>query len=678
VRLRHFRATNYRSINDSGEIEVRDRTALVGRNESGKSNLLLALQATKPPGGLKPLSKVKDFPRDRRLSDFSDDLPVAETLWELDAYEQSELGRIFPRAAKVTNVAVTRMYKAGPYMVRFQDLSILAVPAAELRRDVAKVRQSLTASAQAKDPAVTMTVAQAVENLAKAVDTSNQVPTVWARQVLTAAESLRQAAKAASIEMTDLAQTHLANIERLANQITNDDDAYKAARNWVVQQLPVFIYLSDYPELDGHQSLTKLANDQAASTLDEAERNFLKLMNVAGLDPNELQELVTKDHEERQQLANRAGAVVTKKIRELWSDRQLKVRFNIDAEHFDTLISDPNAYYDVEVNFNERSRGFRWFFSFYITFAADTASGAAKQAILLLDEPGLHLHAVAQRDLLEHFKLDFADNQIIYTTHSPFMIPVDDLSAVRTVNIDTEKGTTVTNDPTGDAKTLFPLQSALGYDLTQTLFVGERTLVVEGVTDYWYLSAVSERLAETGGVALPPAVVITPAGGAKKVPYMVALLTSQRLRVLVLLDHEPTGREAATELRNTGLARPDAVLHVGEVFLAPQPSEADIEDLLDPAVYDQLVVETYATELQGNTLTLNPRIPRIVKRYEDAFRAFGHEFHKTRPARLFLRRIAEDPNKALTTASRERFERLFGLIDQRFSAQARRDQQPFR
>ncbi|MFA0026714.1 hypothetical protein AB4369_27860, partial [Vibrio sp. 10N.261.49.A5] len=89
------------------------------------------------------------------------------------------------------------------------------------------------------------------------------------------------------------------------------------------------------------------------------------------------------------------------------------MRFNIDGNFFDTYISDPTSTYDVEVNLNERSRGFKWFFSFYITFYADTHEGEADNAIILLDEPGLYLHAKSQSDLLTHLDQDFS-NQIIY------------------------------------------------------------------------------------------------------------------------------------------------------------------------------------------------------------------------------------------------------------------------
>jgi len=375
--------------------------------------------------------------------------------------------------------------------------------------------------------------------------------------------------------------------------------------------------------------------------------------------------LSKNEQETRNQLANRASAVVTTEIRRLWKDRQLKIRFNLDAQHFDTFVSDPNATFDVEVNLDERSRGFKWFFSFYITFSADTEGGAAKDAILLLDEPGLYLHARSQTDLLAHLEKDFA-NQILYTTHSPFMVPIHKLDAIRTVNITEEQGTAVTNDPTGDSRTLFPLQAALGYDLAQSLFVGPNNLVVEGVTDFWIISSISSHLADSGRKSLRPDLTLTPAGGAQKVSYMVALLTSERLNVLVLLDEEKSARGTKDELVRTKLIKERNVIFVSEAFSGKKAvSEADIEDLLDPTVYEDLVRQSYASELKGKTLTLNPQIPRIVKRMEAAFKDIGLEYHKTRAARLLLTKMATNPTSIVTKNVADQFEKMFETINER-------------
>ena len=361
----------------------------------------------------------------------------------------------------------------------------------------------------------------------------------------------------------------------------------------------------------------------------------------------------------------------------MWRDRALKVRFNPDAQHLDTFVSDPNSVYDVEVNFDERSRGFKWFFSFYIAFAADTKGGPAESAILLLDEPGLYLHATSQSDLLRHLAADFK-NQVLFTTHSPFMVPTDNLDSIRTVNIDQDAGTTVTNDPSGDPRTLFPIQAALGYNLAQTLFVGSSNLVVEGVTDYWIMSSVSEYLRSVGKAALPQDLTITPAGGAQKVTYMVALLTSERLHVMVLFDGERQARNAKDDLVKQKLIREDNVVFVTDGFDGGKPSEADIEDLLDPSTYVALVEESYKNELQGVSLALNPNIPRIVKRYEEAFKAAGLEFHKTRPARLLLSRMATDAVKVMTPDTTERFGRLYRKIAAQLKRHLAAGSGPFR
>jgi energy-coupling factor transporter ATP-binding protein EcfA2 len=681
MKLTRFRIQNYRSVNDSGWVDVTQRTALVGRNESGKTSLLLALQSLNPPNRkLTALSYVKDFPRDRPRTEFSEELPVVDTQWELSGAERKELAKLFPRAKDITEVTVARLYKAL-YTVGFTNLRELRVDREKLQASLTTIQSSIADSFLGKDPAPMEPVKTALDSLSKQLISGvEEKPTNWATSATTAISAFRQAVTTASYDLPRSATEHLANIETLAREVAGDDEAHTKARAWVVQRIPIFIYLAEYPELQGHQNIAEyLQRVRSGQPPADPDLNFSKLMKVAGLDAEELNNLLAAEHEKRQQLANRAGAVVTKKVRELWKDRQLKVRFNLDAQNFDTLVSDPESVYDVEINLNERSRGFKWFFSFYVTFAADTGGGPAADAVLLFDEPALYLHAVAQQDLLDHFKRDF-ENTIIYTTHSPFMVPVDDILSVRTVNISAEAGTTVTNDPTGDSKTLFPLQTALGYAVTQTLFIGDKNLVVEGVSDYWYLSSISEYITEQDGIALPPELVTTPAGGAQKVSYMVSLLTSHKLKVLVLLDSESRSRRTAREdLIKNKLIREEAVIFVNEALGAGSTgAEADIEDLLDPAVYSKLVQDAYKMELAGKQLQMNDSIPRVVRRFEDAFTQVGLTFNKTRPARLFLRRIAETPEQVLPLASRERFERLFKLVGERLEKLLQRQAVPFR
>lgn len=676
MRLEWFRVFNYRSINDSRKVEVSQVTALLGRNESGKSNLLRALYSLNPADGFKPLSPIKDFPRHRRLEECKDDTQVVVSRWRLDDDDKAKLVAVLPRAVGVTHIQIRRSYAEAP-IVEFEGLAVQDFDEAEIKAKIRKIVPAVKAAADRLENAEKLDLEQAADVFEQALAMLDD-RIKWAQGAVVGIKELRKALASADADLTGKQDQLLTDLEELSSSLASDKDAQARAKSWVLGNMPTFVYLDEYPELHGHQNIADYLERRKQRQLSEADRSFEKLCKVAGLDPLQLQELLGKDEQEsRNQLANRASAVITAEVRRLWKDRPLKIRFNLDAHHLDTFISDPNATYDVEVNLDERSRGFQWFFAFYITFSADTNGGRAENVILLLDEPGLYLHAKSQSDLLIHLAKDFK-NQIIYTTHSPFMVPTNALDSVRTVNIAEDEGTTVTNDPTGDARTLFPLQAALGYNLAQSLFVGPNNLVVEGVTDYWMLSSVSEYLAEMGRTALHPELTVTPAGGAQKVSYMVALLSSEELNVLVLLDQEKDARGTKEDLVKAKLIAEQNVVFISEAFGVTPPKEADTEDLLDPAVYEALVRESYAMELKGKTLTLNTRIPRIARRVEAALEDLGVEFHKTRPTRLLLKKMATDPAFVVTEEVAKRFEMLFQTVNQRLQKHLGRGGSPFR
>src|SRR5687767_14094003 len=110
MRLASFQITNFRSINDSGSIDSTQLTAILGRNDSGKSNLLRALHSLNPAEGITELSPIKDFPRHRRLEEGQADTPVIATRWALDEGEWAELAEMLPRAANVRHVTAGRGY----------------------------------------------------------------------------------------------------------------------------------------------------------------------------------------------------------------------------------------------------------------------------------------------------------------------------------------------------------------------------------------------------------------------------------------------------------------------------------------------------------------------------------------------------------------------------------------
>ena len=658
--LQSFRIQNFRSINDSGLITTEQLTAILGRNESGKSNLLLALQMLNPPEGTEEVQAIKNYPRDRRLDECSSKTPLLETYWNLTVEERTELTNLFPRAKTVTSIKISRNYGKVRYF-SFLGLTNHDFNPEDTRKTTKKLLTKIEIEFDKLDPKQEAALSTIKENVSVITPKDGMSASSWCAEVTGVLSNVRKSLVANNIETDDI-ESLVDELEEKAEAL--DDKAQKQqAINWLDSIIPVFIYVDDYPELNGHHNLNEYHSRRNQNNLTTEDKNFEKLCKVSGIDPIQLIS-ESQDSETRNQLVNRASAVMTKEIRRLWQDRQLKVRFNVDSQFFDTYVSDPNSTYDVEVNLNERSRGFKWFFSFYTTFFADTNNGEAENAIILLDEPGLYLHAKSQSDLLKHLDEDF-DNQIIYTTHSPFLVPTKKVTLVKTVSIDESKGTTVTNDPTGDSTTLFPLQAALGYDIAQSLFIGSNNLIVEGVTDFWYLNSISDYLKSINRTGLDEKIIITPAGGAQKVSYMVSLLSSQNLNVVVLLDEERESKATRDELVGNKVIHKNNIMFVSEC-LDTEVDEADIEDLLDRDVFLGLVKSTYSEDLK-----FNENIPRVAKQAEQAFRSKKKSFVKAKPAREFIKLLGDSPEKVMTDSSLDLFENLFKLINVRIKRSPR-------
>jgi predicted ATP-dependent endonuclease of OLD family len=293
--------------------------------------------------------------------------------------------------------------------------------------------------------------------------------------------------------------------------------------------------------------------------------------------------------------------------------------------------------------------------------------------ILLLDEPGLVLHASAQADLLRYIELELKPHhQVIYTTHSPFMVDANHFDRVRIVRDrsmeeddrlpDNERGTKVFTDILeADPDSLFPLQGALGYDIAQTLFIGPNSLIVEGVSGLFYLTTISELLAAD---ALTDSWTITPVGGSDKVPTFISLMGSQKnLKVATLIDLQKKDQQSIENLYKKKLLDKKNVL----TFAAfTRTSEADIEDMFDRQFYLDLVNAEYASVL-SKPIALSDlgKHPRIVVNIEEHIKANPLKsggFNHYRPARHFTENIALLGAK-LETGTLNRFRTAFKVLN---------------
>ena len=650
MKLKEYKVCEFRSVWASGPIDVDDKvTCLVGKNEAGKTALLTALYRTNPIiSDDNEFDETYDYPK-REVEDYRFDLErekreeavVVECLYELEDDDLEQVSSIFGSSA-LTDKTFTRKTYYGKENSEFW----LAVDETAARKHLANNDEF---------------PAPLKQGLGEAAD--------WPAF----AEALNEA------EATEAVTTLLA----LVSKVSENGLEHYIFYTLIWPRAPKFLYFDEYYQMQGCANLNALIQREEAGDLDGSDYPLLGLINLARLDHRQL--VGTKNTAELKNKLEGAGNYLTRRIMKYWSqNKHIKMEFDVrdakpeDPDGMQAGINVWGEVYDTvhwaHTPLGSRSRGFVWFFSFLAWY--EDIKHKDQNVILLLDEPGLSLHGRAQADLLTYFDEELAPHQLIYSTHSPFMIDPQRYERVRIVQdlgidakdpLPKEKdGTKVIAqifDATNDS--LFPLQGALGYDISQSLFVGPNSLVVEGPADMLFLRTVSAELERDGRTGLSEKWVITPVGGAGKVPTFVALLAPQKgMNVATLLDIQQKDRQAIEDIYKKKLLKKKQVLTYAD-FL--DQDEADVEDLFDRSFYVGIVNDEFSKQLESpiELAALNDKEPRALRAIESYLEdnplksgSFGHY----RPARYFTENIG-DLWPQVSDQTKDRFVAIFEAVN---------------
>jgi len=625
VKLTGVRIRRFRNIIDSTPITVEpDVTCLVGKNESGKTAILEALYRLKPiyPANFRD---IDDYPRwllaeHRRSGDIEKTSPV-EATFELDAPDVQAIVAIGGEGIvqEGQNVIVAKDY-ANQVHVHIPEINERATVSRLL--DAAQLPEGLRSTIG--EPAT-------VDELAARLgDIEHAVPKI---------DSPTQKA---------VAQLEEAIRSQFPEGVT------KTIESLVVQRMPSFLYFSEYSQLQGKVDLEHLFEE--GSHLDPSQLTARSLLRLAHADN---QSLLALDYEERRSELEAAANRLTHEVARFWTQSN-DLRVDIDVEMAAKGDTQVAKYLQIRVEdlrngfsnrFDQRSSGFRWFFSFLAAF--HEFEKQKERVVILLDEPALELHARAQRDFLRFINERLSPkHQVFYTTHSPFMVEAEHLDRVRLVE---DKGRGVgavvsTDVLSAEPDSFFPLQAALGYDIAQSLFGRPDNLLVQATSDYTYLTVISDHLKQFGREHLNDRWRVLPAGGAANLPAAVALIGRQ-MGVTVLVESR-NGNEKLVELAKAGFLKPKRLVAVAEVTGS---SRADLEDLFEVDDYLALYNQAYGKAVRAADL---PNGERIVERLREK----EGDFDLGRPADALLR-LRDKLLPPLRPATRARFEELFRRIN---------------
>ena len=302
---------------------------------------------------------------------------------------------------------------------------------------------------------------------------------------------------------------------------------------------------------------------------------------------------------------------------------------------------------------SQRSMGLKWYLNFYIALKGeDLASGD----VILVDEPGMYLHPKAQQEMRGILNEEGKKNQIIYTTHSPYLIDSENIVQIRLVEKIEVNGEDGFNEiskikekihRSDNIDTLKPITDAIGYSLGSELnFTHKKILICEGVSDYYYVKALENIFEKSFNCG------ITHANDCGNIGKVLSLFLGLGISdIYALFDSDVSGIRERNKLINSGALDENDAITVGE----PKNEGKAIEDIFDREWFMRNMLEYGDEELSNAETTISKEITK---------KASGLKY-------LFAKKIFEmtengtfDVDKALSEDAKKLFDKLSeALID---------------
>jgi energy-coupling factor transporter ATP-binding protein EcfA2 len=638
LRLTEARVTNFACFRDSGDVPIENVTVLLAENENGKTTFLRALDW---------FSSDEPFDEDDRW-DRADPDAVLDVVSLTFSLTQPARVALQKEGMKPSDTVRITKNTDGQYRVENATSSALLEPSAgeplfERRRrelegfirehgSLAPSQQGTLDELQALDPGSGLLPSFAINVRSNVIPHLPPDVQGQANQLL---EELEQAAQ-------NGASTQLSR-------------AYEVLE----PHLPRLIYFDDTVDfIEDSVTYAEVAGDP------QRHRTMINLASVAGID---LEGLAQQEPHDRQRQSRHVSETLSAKTSKYWQGDP--ITFHVQLDESRLIVSLEHKGRDQKPS--RRSRGLKWQLGFYVNFSAETGGDLAG-AILLLDEPGLHLHIKQQPKLLALFD-DIArgGNQIVYSTHLSHMLQADKPHRFRPLVVDDKDAGTTKVVPNINSigsrdDVMKPVREVLGLGIADAIAFGTTTVIGEGLSERYLLLSMSSFCRDARLTALDEKTTVLPAGGSgKKMLPLAALAASEKTKAVVLVDDDKAGR--ATEKAIVKIL-PGAlqVVRTHEI----ENGGLEIEDLFDRMYYVELVNDAHRDVANYSLLEESDldNDKSICDAVDAAFKARNlGEFQKLRPAIELQRRLelGERPDERSLDAFSELFSRLNGALKPR-------------
>ncbi|MGB5438031.1 MAG: hypothetical protein WBN90_00055 [Gammaproteobacteria bacterium] len=389
-------------------------------------------------------------------------------------------------------------------------------------------------------------------------------------------------------------------------------DKDKAVK-WITQHLPKCVYMDDYTVFAGHADLAALAKklQKGHAALDEDEKTILVTLELAGI---KVEELVGKEGTDEGRTlrgfdTNASSAYLTRRFKHHWKQKTVKFNIRVDGPTLDIHVEDEGL--DAYVPLKRRSRGFQWFVSFIWRFT-HASEGEFADCILLLDEPGIHLHHAGHRDLLDFFDELSKTNTVIYTTHLSTLLDTAYPERIRIIEVHDHHSLVQNSMISTQKEPMMVIESALGIGGGMSgLLQSRQILIVGSGVDAVILHKLSGIIEHFGENGLADRIFLLPASGVPQTPMYAGFMVGNEWDAGVLLDSDIEGQEAKHKMKAMyldGLAKDRQkkfrIFMLGDAAGIKQ-NESAIEDLFPEEFYVQCVCDAYAIKMKPDELPID-------------------------------------------------------------------------
>jgi predicted ATP-dependent endonuclease of OLD family len=676
MRLRKFRVRAYRCIHDSGEITVGDLAAFVGRNESGKTTILQALTLLNKDEIVSELDLC-----DEMNEELKNKINLAEGDFDLSQHEISIIKEKFPNLPEIKKIKLFRTNQDQKVQYEFEDIEFGESDNRELNSWENFSKQIIefldTIPNHLRIHVDTTFFDEAVPKNQEIFDSgmaefSNQFHVI-------------------AIQEPQIIEEWEKIYEKPENQFSNllsGESQRTALQNFIASELhPRFVYFSDYKKIYGNINLNEYLKEESRERTESIEfieefdkaETVRNLFYLAELDLKELDE-VKNSPSKSIKLLNAASNRLTSKLNPAWKGDPIHVdlRYN-PGNIMSVVISDVHKDGTVTNTglLNRRAEGFKWTFSFIVNFAAETQRAELKEAILLLDEPARNLHPTQQMGISDLLRNLAGSNQVLYATHSPFMIFDYTPGSLLVVELDKRKHLSrIFYDYwNADDKTLTPILYGLSRGQVESIVdreIGTNSrpiIIVETMSDSMYLNAFDKFLQDPN-ISMNPLNVIAAYNKNSVLPLAI-FYRNHGYRTFVLLDNTEESRQISSQLASNEFSS------VQIIFFEREGKKLEsIEDYIVLEDYLHPVNQTYEIKLRHEGFSnITPEeieskegkgnLEKLRKIWQEHSNEDWGEFNNEEITRYICEKISLGETNFLSDKTKDQFRSLYRLIAER-------------